>query len=89
MTEASEWFKKGQESVLRKNESGCVCKLDDDGNVVSACEAHMEWLEGKIKEICTSDNRPPNCFQDRPECELGPSMDGKRKCKGYLWKKQT
>lgn len=41
-------FKKGRESVLRENKSGCCCIIDDDGNVVSACEAHQAWLEKKM-----------------------------------------
>jgi hypothetical protein len=39
------------------------------------------------KEICTSDNRPSDCCQERPECKLGPvQKDGSRRCLGYLWR---
>ena len=38
-----EWFKKGQNSVFRKNKSGCCCIIDDNDNIVSACDAHKKW----------------------------------------------
>ena len=38
-------FERGQESIKRQNESGCVCIIDDDGIVVSVCGAHKEWAE--------------------------------------------
>ena len=38
------WFNKGRESVLRKNESGCCCKIDEDGEtILSPCDAHKAW----------------------------------------------
>ena len=40
----SEWFKKGQNSVKRKNESGCCCVIDNEDKVVSVCGAHEEWV---------------------------------------------
>lgn len=40
-------------------------------------------------EICTSENRLFDCCQDRPECELGLSENGQRKCKGYLVKEKS
>ena len=39
------WFKKGQESVKRKNKSGCCCEINDLDEVVSPCRAHLEWME--------------------------------------------
>ena len=45
------WFRRGQMSVKRKNKSGCCCIIDDGGNVVSACDAHREWLEKKLEEL--------------------------------------
>jgi len=38
-----EWFKKGQNSVKRQNESGCCCIINDNDEVVSACGAHSDW----------------------------------------------
>jgi len=38
-------FKRGQESILRKNKSGCTCIIDDNDMVVSACAAHFYWME--------------------------------------------
>lgn len=45
----AEWFKKGQESIRRKNQSGCCCNLGDDGEeVIGACGLHQEWLEAQL-----------------------------------------
>ena len=44
-TRFAEGFKKGQNSVLRKNKSGCCCIITDDGEVLSVCGAHEEWVE--------------------------------------------
>ena len=44
-TARADWFKRGQESVQRKNESGCACKIDDDDKVISACAAHVAWRD--------------------------------------------
>ena len=41
-----EWFRKGQDSVRRRNESGCCCKIDDDGEtILSPCAARQAWAE--------------------------------------------
>jgi len=47
---AAKWFKKGQESVKRKNQSGCCCIIDDNEVVVSVCGAHREWQEQLFTE---------------------------------------
>ena len=44
------WFKKGQESVKRKNSSGCCCIIDDNGAVIKACEAHVTWKKDSIEQ---------------------------------------
>lgn len=44
------WFKKGQESIQRKNPSGCCCKFDEEENIVSICGAHQEYFEDKEVE---------------------------------------
>ena len=42
----ADWFRKGQESIRRQNESGCCCKLDDDGEeIISPCDAHRAWRD--------------------------------------------
>lgn len=39
-------FRSGQESIKRKNESGCCCKISEDGNTIeSACMLHIEWKD--------------------------------------------
>ena len=43
------WFKKGQNSVLRKNKSGCCCIIDDNDNIISACGAHAERLKKHLE----------------------------------------
>jgi hypothetical protein len=45
MTEASKWYEKGRESVLRKNKSGCCCLFNEDDEIVSLCAAHKEYFE--------------------------------------------
>ena len=44
-TYPAKWMKKGQESIKRKNKSGCCCIIDDSDNVVSVCECHQNWLD--------------------------------------------
>lgn len=44
------WFKKGQNSVLRKNDSGCCCIIDDSDNIISVCGAHEEWLKKHLEK---------------------------------------
>ena len=51
----AEWFKKGQESVLRRNQSGCCCKIDDSDNVLSVCGAHQQWLEDTVAAQVTGE----------------------------------
>jgi len=41
----AKWFKKGQNSVLRKNQSGCSCIINDDDEVLSVCGAHQQWAD--------------------------------------------
>ena len=41
----AKWFAKGQNSVLRKNQSGCSCIINDDDEVVSVCGAHQDWAD--------------------------------------------
>jgi len=51
MSEKAEWFKKGQESVLRHNKSGCCCIINDDDEIVSVCGAHRDWLERHLTSV--------------------------------------
>ena len=55
MSEKAEWFKKGQESVLRRNKSGCCCIINDDDEIVSVCGAHQDWLERHLTSAMYSD----------------------------------
>ena len=41
----AEGFRKGQESVKRKNKSGCSCIINDDDEVLSVCGAHEQWAD--------------------------------------------
>ena len=41
----AKWFAKGQNSVKRKNKSGCSCLINDDDEVVSVCGAHQNWAD--------------------------------------------
>ena len=50
-TRFAQGFKRGQESVKRKNKSGCCCIIDDNDNVVSVCGAHAEWNEVFKRDI--------------------------------------
>ena len=44
-------FYRGRKSVLRKNDSGCACIIDDDDKVVSVCGAHADWLDEVLEWI--------------------------------------
>jgi len=46
----AEGFLRGRESVHRKNPSGCVCVIDDNGKVISVCGAHQELIEEALKK---------------------------------------
>jgi hypothetical protein len=45
----SKWFKKGQNSIKRKNKSGCCCIINDDDEIESLCGAHKAYVEEKLK----------------------------------------
>jgi predicted RNA-binding Zn-ribbon protein involved in translation (DUF1610 family) len=45
------WYRKGQESIRRKNESGCCCIINDDDEVERPCGAHQEWLESRLAAV--------------------------------------
>ena len=46
----AKWFEKGQLSVKRKNESGCICIINDAYEVVSPCLAHKAWMEEQCQK---------------------------------------
>lgn len=46
----NKWFQKGVESVLRNNESGCVCKFHENDNIIELCMAHKQYYEEKFKQ---------------------------------------
>lgn len=47
-------FSKGKNSVLRKNQSGCCCIIDDNDAIISLCGAHQTLIDkaisGKMKK---------------------------------------
>ena len=44
----AEGFAKGQESVKRKNQSGCTCIITDDEQIESVCGFHADWRDEQI-----------------------------------------
>ena len=47
----AEGFKRGQESVKRKNDSGCCCKINEnEDSIESPCQLHMEWRDEAVKQ---------------------------------------
>jgi hypothetical protein len=44
----TEWFKKGQNSIKRKNKSGCCCIINDDDEIESLCGAHEAYIQDAI-----------------------------------------
>jgi hypothetical protein len=45
----AKWFRKGQNSIKRKNKSGCCCIINDDDEIVSLCGAHDAFIGDKLK----------------------------------------
>ena len=45
----TKWFKKGQNSIKRKNKSGCCCIINDDDEIESLCGAHEAYIEERLK----------------------------------------
>ncbi len=48
------WFKKGQNSIKRKNKSGCCCIINDDDEIESMCKLHgnqIKQLEDGVEEM--------------------------------------
>ena len=50
-SEYARGFKAGHEATLRKNPSGCVCKFDEDDNLVEMCAAHKRILEERLAAL--------------------------------------
>ena len=44
----AEGFEKGKMSIMRKNQSGCCCIIDNNDNVISVCGAHENWKEPEV-----------------------------------------
>lgn len=42
------WFTKGQQSVKRKNKSGCCCIINDSDEIESLCGAHEAYIEEQM-----------------------------------------
>lgn len=47
----AEGFYKGQQSVKRKNQSGCCCVIDDNYNVITLCGAHADYFDQKLEMV--------------------------------------
>lgn len=47
----AEGFHKGRESVLRTNQSGCCCILNDSDEIISVCGAHEQWEDSLLKQL--------------------------------------
>ena len=45
----NEWFLKGQNSIKRKNVSGCVCVINDNDEIERVCGLHEEWHESLLQ----------------------------------------
>lgn len=70
-----EWYQKGQESVRRKNESGCCCTIADDGEtIISMCEAHLQHFNKMMQGI-------PLC--ERGRCCYTEENEKKFNCPGW------
>ena len=47
----AEWFEKGRNSIMRKNQSGCVCKLDEEGeNIIELCGLHADYFNALLTD---------------------------------------
>ena len=44
-------FKQGQNSIKRKNESGCCCIINDNDEIESLCGLHRELVDIKIAKL--------------------------------------
>lgn len=47
-------FRKGQESVKRRNKSGCCCIINDNDEIESLCGLHAELIKEKIENFCST-----------------------------------
>lgn len=63
----------GRDSVLRKNVSGCCCKLDEQGDeLVEPCALHAAWRDSAVSAI-----------EENADTELAEQRDAER----YRWLK--
>jgi Protein of unknown function (DUF551) len=47
-TQFAEGFEKGQQAVMRRNESGCCCMISEDDILLEPCALHADWLKQKL-----------------------------------------
>ena len=84
----SEWFRKGQDSIRRKNDSGCCCKFDENTDeIISVCGAHQEMLEKAVKNALTASEI--KAYQEKPsEVEISLSQAGIFVIRGFKEEKE-
>lgn len=53
----AEGYHKGREAMLRTNQSGCCCIVNDSDEIVSVCGAHEQWGDNLLKKLKTIENQ--------------------------------
>lgn len=53
----AEGYHKGREAILRTNQSGCCCIVNDSDEIVSVCGAHEQWGDNLLKKLKTIENQ--------------------------------
>lgn len=63
----AKWFKKGQNSIKRKNKSGCCCIINDDGSTIERlCDAHKDYVQ-ELKDLMYEAQLDDNFIQDNDD----------------------
>ena len=53
----AEGYHKGREAILRTNQSGCCCIVNDSDEIVSVCGAHEQWGDNLLKKLKTIEDQ--------------------------------
>ena len=48
---AQKYYEMGRNSAMRKNKSGCVCKFDEEDNIIELCSAHSEYIKAELEKF--------------------------------------
>ena len=67
----AKWFKKGQNSIKRKNKSGCCCIINDDDEIESLCGAHEAYVEELKNLMCEAQSKMRTVANERWKKALG------------------